>query len=87
MQSFISSDGKKSGSGNKKTVEQIYQKKTQLEHILLRPDTYVGSVEQQKQHLWVFDTEDKQMVYREITYVPGLFKIFGKIIIINFKKK
>jgi hypothetical protein len=23
-----------------KTVEEIYQKKTQLEHILLRPDTY-----------------------------------------------
>lgn len=23
-----------------KTVEQIYQKKTQLEHILLRPDSY-----------------------------------------------
>ena len=27
-------------AGSKKTVEQIYQKKTQLEHILLRPDTY-----------------------------------------------
>jgi DNA topoisomerase-2 len=25
------------------TVEQIYQKKSQLEHILLRPDTYIGS--------------------------------------------
>jgi hypothetical protein len=25
---------------SKKTVEEIYQKKTQLEHILLRPDTY-----------------------------------------------
>ena len=24
----------------KKTVEEIYQKKSQLEHILLRPDTY-----------------------------------------------
>jgi DNA topoisomerase II len=23
-----------------KTIEEIYQKKTQLEHILLRPDTY-----------------------------------------------
>ncbi len=23
-----------------RTIEQIYQKKTQLEHILLRPDTY-----------------------------------------------
>lgn len=25
---------------NKKSLEQIYQKKTQLEHILLRPDSY-----------------------------------------------
>lgn len=28
---------------SKKTVEQIYQKKSQLEHILLRPDTYSKS--------------------------------------------
>jgi len=26
----------------KTTVEEIYQKKSQLEHILLRPDTYIG---------------------------------------------
>lgn len=33
---------------NKKlTVEKIYQKKSQLEHILLRPDTYIG-----KQHVF-----------------------------------
>ena len=34
------------GAGAKpgKTVEQVYQKKTQLEHILLRPDSYVGSI-------------------------------------------
>ena len=32
--------------GKKKmAIEDIYQKKTQLEHILLRPDTYIGSVE------------------------------------------
>jgi DNA topoisomerase-2 len=24
------------------SIEKIYQKKTQLEHILLRPDTYIG---------------------------------------------
>jgi len=30
-------------SGPKKlSVEKIYQKKSQLEHILLRPDTYIG---------------------------------------------
>lgn len=34
------------GVGNKRlSVERIYQKKSQLEHILLRPDTYIGSVQ------------------------------------------
>lgn len=28
--------------GKKRTVETTYQKKTQLEHILLRPDSYIG---------------------------------------------
>lgn len=32
-------------SSKKMSVERVYQKKTQLEHILLRPDTYIGSVE------------------------------------------
>jgi hypothetical protein len=30
----------KPAAGKDKSVEEIYQKKTQLEHILLRPDTY-----------------------------------------------
>ena len=37
-------DGKK-----KKRVEEIYQKKTQLEHILLRPDTYSKPVRREAQ--------------------------------------
>jgi len=64
-----------------RTVEQIYQKKTQLEHILLRPDTYVGSVELQTQHLWVWDTAANMMVYKEVKYVPGLYKIFDEVLV------
>ena len=30
----------KNAAGGKKTIEETYTKKTQLEHILLRPDTY-----------------------------------------------
>lgn len=33
----------KKPSNKKLTVERIYQKKSQLEHILLRPDTYIGN--------------------------------------------
>lgn len=62
------------------SVERIYQKKTQLEHILLRPDTYIGSVEPVTQQMWVFD-EDTGMNCRDITFVPGLYKIFDEILV------
>ncbi|XP_077020576.1 DNA topoisomerase 2-alpha isoform X2 [Tamandua tetradactyla] len=62
------------------SVERIYQKKTQLEHILLRPDTYIGSVELVTQQMWVFD-EDVGINFREVTFVPGLYKIFDEILV------
>ncbi|XP_010990091.1 DNA topoisomerase 2-alpha [Camelus dromedarius] len=62
------------------SIERIYQKKTQLEHILLRPDTYIGSVESVTQQMWVYD-EDIGMNYREVTFVPGLYKIFDEILV------
>ncbi|XP_073319240.1 DNA topoisomerase 2-beta isoform X1 [Pagrus major] len=71
---------KKDKAGSKLSVERVYQKKTQLEHILLRPDTYIGSVEPITQQMWVFD-EDIGMNQREITYVPGLYKIFDEILV------
>lgn len=49
-----------------------YTKKTQLEHILLRPDTYIGSVEKHGQLMWVFDAESNKIINRNISYVPGM---------------
>ena len=62
-----------------KAIEDIYQKKTQLEHILLRPDTYIGSTEKQQQTLWVHDGE--RLAYRTVSYAPGLYKIFDEILV------
>ncbi|XP_059462496.1 DNA topoisomerase 2 isoform X2 [Corylus avellana] len=64
-----------------KTIEEMYQKKTQLEHILLRPDTYIGSIEKHTQTLWVFDSVSNLMVNRPVTFVPGLYKIFDEILV------
>nr|CAI5835745.1 unnamed protein product [Callosobruchus analis] len=61
------------------TIEKIYQKKSQLEHILLRPDTYIGSVEKVTEQMWVWDKEKECM--REVEYVPGLYKIFDEILV------
>ena len=63
-----------------KSVEEMYQKKTQLEHILLRPDTYIGSTERITERMWVFDP-GQGMVQRECEYVPGLYKIFDEILV------
>lgn len=61
-------------------IEKIYQKKTPLEHILLRPDTYIGSVEYLQQEMWIWDIENERMIKKDIKYVPGLFKIFDEIL-------
>ncbi|KAI1292341.1 DNA topoisomerase 2-beta [Halotydeus destructor] len=71
----------KKGGKKKMSVERIYQKKTQLEHILLRPDTYIGSIEPQTQSMWVYDGEDSGMVLRDVSFVPGLYKIFDEIVV------
>ncbi|KAI8354095.1 DNA topoisomerase [Choanephora cucurbitarum] len=74
-------DTKKVKYDEAKTVEEIYQKKTQLEHILIRPDTYIGTTEAEEQEMWVFDTEEDMIKKKKIKYVPGLYKIVDEILV------
>ncbi|KAJ2754111.1 DNA topoisomerase 2, partial [Coemansia pectinata] len=72
------------GSSSKRegpSVEEIYQKKTPIEHVLLRPDSYIGSVEPIDEEMWVFDSTTKRMAQRTITYTPGLYKIVDEIMV------
>jgi hypothetical protein len=52
-----------------RALEDI-QKLTQLEHVLLRPDTYIGSTEMNHTKLWVYDA-DVGLNQKDVTYVPG----------------
>ena len=72
---------KKEKKAKKGTVEEQYQKVTQYEHILKRPDSYIGSIEFQNEKLWVYNSETEQLEFRDIKYVPGLFKIFDEILV------
>lgn len=64
-----------------KTIEETYQKKTPIEHILLRPDTYIGDVKIQKEMMWVYCSQTNKIIEKEINYSPGLYKIFDEIIV------
>ena len=72
---------KKDKKEKKETIEEQYQKVTQYEHILKRPDSYIGSIEFQKERLWVYNSETEKLEFREVKYVPGLFKIFDEILV------
>ena len=61
------------------SIETKYQKKTQLEHILTRPDTYVGDIKLQTEKLYIHQLG--KIVKQEIQYVPALYKIFDEIIV------
>ena len=63
------------------SIEQTYQKLTQHEHILQRPDTYVGSIEAVTSDMWIMDVDSGRMTHRPVTYVPGLYKIFDEIVV------
>ena len=65
----------------KKGATDQYQKLTQLEHILKRPDTYIGSVEMTTEQMWAFNSETVSMENRKVSFVPGLYKIFDEILV------
>jgi DNA topoisomerase-2 len=68
-------------SPNGGCVGRVYRRLTTLEHILLRPDTYIGSPQMSHaQRMWVYD-EGVGMNQREISFVPGLYKIFDELLV------
>lgn len=66
---------------NKISIEDQYQKMSQHEHILKIPDTYIGSVEQDVSPMWIFSDKKQRLVFKNIKYVPGFYKIFDEIVV------
>ena len=58
-----------------------YQQKTDKQHILDNPDTYIGSVEKIDSQQWILSDDNSRIFERNIEYVPGLFKLFDEGIV------
>lgn len=74
-----------SGKEEKLSIEEEYQKMSPVEHVLLRPDIYVGAMQVvQKKTMVVTDfskSDELGLDHRSISYVPGLLKIFDEILV------
>lgn len=61
-----------------KSVEETYVMMSQIEHVLKRPDTYIGSITSQESDEWVF--EQDKIVKKNVKYTPGFLKIVDEAI-------
>lgn len=61
-----------------KKIEEKYQKLSDIDHILLRPSMYVGSIKSHTMNKWIINDEKAELL--NITYNPAFLKIFDEII-------
>jgi len=68
-----------SNSSTANSLSTKYQQKTDKQHVLDNPDTYIGSVENLDSDLFVLN--DDRIVSRNILYNPALYKLFDEAIV------
>lgn len=61
-----------------KTIEETYKKLSQREHVLHRPNMYIGEVKKSLEEMWVF--RDNRMVKKMVEYSPGFLKVFDEVL-------
>ncbi len=66
---------------NNALLSKQYQRKTDKQHILDTPDTYIGSIENVDAEMWVYDEETQRIALKTIEYIPGLYKLFDEGIV------
>jgi DNA topoisomerase-2 len=62
-------------------LSKQYQRKSDKQHILDNPDTYIGSVENVDADMWIYDDLTNKIFLKNIVYIPGLYKLFDEGIV------
>lgn len=71
----------------KTDLSKNYAKKTQYEHIVDLPDSYIGSIEKIQEELYIIDDITNKFVKKKIEFIPGLQRIFEEIILNAFDQQ
>jgi len=61
------------------SIDKKFQKLDDIEHVILRPGMYIGSIKPHTSNKWLI-SEEEGVEIKEVTYNPGFLKIFDEII-------
>lgn len=62
-------------------MSKTYKHLTDIEHVLQRPEMYIGSMSTHEEQVNLYDKERNLIVPKTVKYVPALLKIFDECII------
>jgi DNA topoisomerase-2 len=62
-------------------LAEKYQQKTEIQHILDRPNVCIGSIHSVTEDMWIFDHSTQKIILQPIEYVPALYKLFDEGIV------
>lgn len=61
-------------------IDREFKQISQLDHVKIRPNMYIGSVSLQKNNLYILNNNNK-FVLTPVEFSPGLLKIFDEILV------
>ena len=64
----------------RKKIEEKYTSMTEREHILQRSGMYVGSVKEEENQVFIYDSEENKMLLNDVIYSPAMLKLFDEIL-------
>lgn len=62
-------------------MEQKYRKHTHREHILALPDTYIGSIDNGIEDVFVVDDSGDRFVAKSLMFNPGFYKLVDELLV------
>ncbi len=62
-------------------ISSKYKKMSQIEHVLKKSAMYIGDTKPRTELEWIYDSNSNKMIKKEITFSPGLFKLFDEILV------
>lgn len=63
------------------TIEEKYKKKNEITRVLISPQVYLGSINQVKIKMYIYNEKKKKHVLTSVNYYPALMKVFDEILV------